>query len=137
MSTIHAYTADQNLQDAPHSDLRRARAAAANIIPTSTGAAKAVSKVYPAIGDRIMAVAFRVPTMTGSIIDLTVRVKKPASSAEDVNKIFAEAANGGMKGVLKFETDPIVSSDIVGSPYSSVFDSELTAVRDDFIRVVS
>lgn len=137
MSTIHAYTSDQNLQDAPHSDLRRARAAAENIIPTSTGAARAVSKVYPAIGDRIMAVAFRVPTITGSIIDLTVRVKKPASSADDVNKIFEEAANGAMKGVLKFETDPIVSSDIIGSPYSSVFDSELTAVRDDFIRVVS
>jgi len=128
MSTIHAYTADQNLQDAPHSDLRRARAAAENIIPTSTGAAKAVSKVYPAIGDRIMAVAFRVPTITGSIIDLTVRVKNPAS-AEDVNKIFAEAAEGVMKGVLKYETDPIVSSDIVGSPYSSIFKDEFSNSR--------
>jgi len=136
MSTIHAYTSDQNLQDAPHKDLRRARAAAENIIPTSTGAAKAVSKVYPPIGDKIMAVAFRVPTLTGSIIDLTVRVKNPAS-AEEVNKVFAEAADGDLKGVLKYETDPIVSSDIIGSPYSSIFDSELTTARDDFIRVVS
>lgn len=136
MSTIHAYTADQNLQDAPHSDLRRARAAAQNIVPTSTGAAKAVSLVYPPIGNKIMAVAFRVPTLTGSIIDLTVKVNKNAS-ADEVNAIFKKAAEGNMKGILKYETDPIVSSDIIGSTYSSVFDSLLTTCDDDFIRVVS
>ncbi len=136
MSTIHAYTADQNLQDAPHSDLRRARAAAQNIVPTSTGAAKAVGLVYPAIGNKIMAMSFRVPTLTGSLIDLTVKVKKSAT-IEEVNKVFEEAASGDMKGILKYETDPIVSSDIIGSPYSSILDSELTNCDGDFVRVVS
>jgi len=136
MSTIHAYTADQNIQDAPHKDLRRARAAAQNIVPTSTGAAKAVSQVYPAIGDKIMAMAYRVPVITGSIIDITVKVEKSAT-AEEVNKIFKAAANGDMKGILKYETEPIVSSDIIGSTYSSVFDAELTTCDGDFIRVVS
>ncbi|WP_236976397.1 type I glyceraldehyde-3-phosphate dehydrogenase [Membranihabitans maritimus] len=136
MSTIHAYTSDQNIQDAPHGDLRRARAAAQNIVPTSTGAAKAVRLVYPKIGDKIMAMAFRVPTITGSIVDLTVKVEKK-TSAEEVNEIFKKQAEGPMKGILKFETDPIVSSDIVGSTYSSIFDSELTTVDDEFVRVVS
>ncbi|MBY5957330.1 type I glyceraldehyde-3-phosphate dehydrogenase [Membranicola marinus] len=136
MSTIHAYTADQNIQDAPHKDLRRARAAAQNIVPTSTGAAKAVRLVYPAIGDKIMAMAYRVPTLTGSLIDMTVKVEKPAT-AEEVNAIFKKASEGDMKGILKYETDPIVSSDIIGSPYSSIFDVELTTCDDDFIRVVS
>lgn len=136
MSTIHAYTADQNLQDAPHKDLRRARAAAQNIVPTSTGAAKAVRLVYPAIEDKIMAMAYRVPTITGSIIDITVKVNKPAT-AEEVNSVFKKAAMGDMKGILKYETDPIVSSDIIGSTFSSIYDVELTTCDDDFIRVVS
>lgn|SRR5690554_3619634 len=136
MSTIHAYTADQNLQDAPHKDLRRARAAAQNIVPTSTGAAKAVREVYPSIGDKIMAMSYRVPTLTGSIIDLAVKVKK-STTAEEVNNIFKNAAEGDLKGILKYETDPIVSSDVVGSPYSSIFDAELTTCDNDFIRVVS
>lgn len=136
MSTIHAYTADQRLQDAPHKDLRRARAAAQNIVPTSTGAAKAVGLVYPAIGNKIMALSYRVPTITGSIIDMAVKVEKPAT-AEQVNEVFKKAAEGGMKGILKYETDPIVSTDIVGSSYSSIFDSELTTCDNDFIRVVS
>lgn len=136
MSTIHAYTADQNLQDAPHKDLRRARAAAQNIVPTSTGAAKAVREVYPSIGNKIMAMSYRVPTITGSIIDLSVKVKK-ATNADEVNDIFKNAALGDLKGILKYETDPIVSSDIIGSSYSSVFDAELTTVEGDFVRVVS
>ncbi|HLT93003.1 MAG TPA: type I glyceraldehyde-3-phosphate dehydrogenase [Membranihabitans sp.] len=136
MSTIHAYTADQNLQDAPHKDLRRARAAAQNIVPTSTGAAKAVREVYPSIGNKIMAMSYRVPTITGSIIDLSVKVQKPAT-ADQVNEIFRNAAEGALKGILKFETDPIVSSDIIGSTYSSIFDAELTSCDGDFIRVVS
>ncbi|HZH55000.1 MAG TPA: type I glyceraldehyde-3-phosphate dehydrogenase [Sphingobacteriaceae bacterium] len=136
MSTIHAYTADQNLQDAPHKDLRRARAAAQNIVPTSTGAAKAVREVYPSIGDKIMAMSYRVPTLTGSIIDLAVKVKK-STTAEEVNNIFKNAAEGDLKGILKYETDPIVSSDVVRSPYSSIFDAELTTCDNDFIRVVS
>lgn len=136
MSTIHAYTADQNLQDAPHKDLRRARAAAQNIVPTSTGAAKAVREVYPSIGDKIMAMSYRVPTLTGSIIDLAVKVKK-STTAEEVNNIFKNAAEGDLQGILKYETDPIVSSDVVGSPYSSIFDAELTTCDNDFIRVVS
>ncbi len=136
MSTIHAYTADQNLQDGPHKDLRRARAAAQNIVPTSTGAAKAVREVYPAIGNKIMAIAYRVPTLTGSIIDLSVRVNKE-TSVEEVNNIFKNAAANELKGILKYETDPIVSSDIVGSTYSSVFDSELTSCDGDFVHVVS
>lgn len=136
MSTIHAYTADQNLQDAPHSDLRRARAAAQNIVPTSTGAAKAVRLVYPPIGNKIMAMSFRVPTLTGSLIDMTVKVKKSAT-VEAVNKVFKDAAEGALKGILKYETDPIVSSDIIGSPYSSILDSELTNCDGDIVRVVS
>lgn len=136
MSTIHAYTADQNLQDGPHKDLRRARAAAQNIVPTSTGAAKAVREVYPAIGNKIMAIAYRVPTLTGSIIDLSVRVNK-ATTVEEVNSVFKNAAANELKGILKYETDPIVSSDIVGSTYSSVFDSELTSCDGDFVHVVS
>lgn len=136
MSTIHAYTADQSIQDAPHKDLRRARAAAQNIVPTSTGAAKAVRQVYPAIGDKVMAMAYRVPTITGSLIDITVKVEKSAT-ADEVNSVFKSASEGEMMGILKYETDPIVSSDIIGSPYSSIFDSELTNCDGDFIRVVS
>ncbi|GAA5220603.1 type I glyceraldehyde-3-phosphate dehydrogenase [Membranihabitans marinus] len=136
MSTIHAYTSDQSIQDAPHKDLRRARAAAQNIVPTSTGAAKAVGLVYPNIGDKIMAMSFRVPTITGSIVDLTVKVSKP-TTADAVNAEFKKLAETSLKGILKYEEAPIVSSDIVGSKYSSIFDKELTTADGDFIRVVS
>lgn len=136
MSTIHAYTSDQSIQDAPHKDLRRARAAAQNIVPTSTGAAKAVGLVYPNIGDKIMAMSFRVPTITGSIVDLTVKVSKP-TTADAVNAEFKKLAETSLKGILKYEEAPIVSSDIVGSKYSSIFDKELTTAEGDFIRVVS
>lgn len=136
MSTIHAYTSDQSIQDAPHKDLRRARAAAQNIVPTSTGAAKAVQLVYPKIGNKIMAMSFRVPTITGSIVDLTVKVAKP-TTAEAVNAEFKKLAETSLKGILKYEEAPIVSSDIVGSTYSSIFDQDLTTVDGEFIRVVS
>lgn len=137
MSTIHAYTQDQKLQDSPHSDLRRARAAALNIIPTSTGAAKAVSLVYPPIGDKISAVAMRVPTITGSLVDLTLIVETAPANAEEVNAKIKAAADGDMKGVLEYSTDPLVSSDVIGNKHSSIFDSELTQVKGNVIRIVT
>ncbi|MBP7183984.1 MAG: type I glyceraldehyde-3-phosphate dehydrogenase [Saprospiraceae bacterium] len=138
MSTIHAYTQDQRLQDSPHSDLRRARAAAQNIVPTSTGAAKAVSLVYPPVGDKISAIAMRVPTITGSLVDLTVLVEHAPENADAVNAKVKEAANSDvMKGILKYSTDPLVSSDVIGDKHSSVFDSELTIVRGNMVRIVT
>jgi glyceraldehyde 3-phosphate dehydrogenase len=136
MSTIHAYTADQNLQDAPHKDLRRARAAAQNIVPTSTGAAKAVKLVYPPIGNKISAIAMRVPTITGSLVDLTALVEK-STTAEEVNALMKAAAEGPMKGILKYCTDPIVSSDVIGDKHSSVFDAQLTMVEGKLVRIVT
>jgi len=136
MTTTHAYTSDQRIQDAPHSDLRRARAAAFNIVPTSTGAATAVSKVYPAVEGKLSAMALRVPVITGSLIELNVLIEKK-TTADAVNRKFASAAKGAMKGILQYETAPIVSSDIVGNPYSSIFDSQLTEVNGQLLKVVS
>ncbi len=136
MTTIHAYTADQRIQDAPHSDLRRARAAAFNIVPTSTGAAKAVGKVYPSVDGKLFAIAVRVPVITGSMIELNVVVDKVAT-AEEVNAKFKEAAEGPMAGVLQYTTDPLVSSDIVRNPHSSILDSLMTDVNQNMIKVVS
>jgi glyceraldehyde 3-phosphate dehydrogenase len=136
MTTIHAYTADQNIQDAPHSDLRRARAAAYNIVPTSTGAAKAVKLVYPKIGNKISAIAVRVPVVTGSMIELNVVLEKSAS-VEDVNGVFKAAAEGAMKGILQYTEDPIVSSDIVRNNHSSIFDAGMTQVNGNMLKVVS
>ena len=137
MTTTHAYTADQRIQDAPHSDLRRARAAAYNIVPTSTGAAKAVKLVYPEIGNKISAIAVRVPVITGSMVELNVMVDK-STSVEEVNAKFKEAAEGAMHGVLQYATDPLVSSDIVRNTHSSIFDSLMTDVtQGNFIKVVS
>ena len=136
MTTTHAYTADQNIQDSPHKDLRRARAAAFNIVPTSTGAATAVGKVYPNVKGKLSAMAVRVPVITGSLIELNVVVEKEVS-AETINKKFKSAARGKMKGVLEFSDVPLVSSDIVGSPFSSVFDSLLTESSGKMIKVVS
>ena len=130
MTTIHAYTSDQHLLDGPHKDLRRARAAALNIIPTSTGAAKALGLVIPELEGRLNGFAVRVPTPTGSLVDLTVEVERP-TTREEVNAAFASAAGEGpLKGILAYTEDPIVSSDIVGSSYSSIFDAGLTAVID-------
>ncbi len=136
MTTTHAYTADQRIQDAPHSDLRRARAAAFNIVPTSTGAAKAVAKVYPAVAGKIDGVALRVPVITGSLTELTCIIDKDAT-AEDVNKAFQEAANGALKGILEYATAPLVSSDIIGNEHSSIFDSQLTNVYGKIVKVFS
>jgi glyceraldehyde 3-phosphate dehydrogenase len=130
MTTIHAYTSDQHLLDGPHSDLRRARAAALNIIPTSTGAAKALGLVIPELEGRLNGFAVRVPTPTGSLVDLTIEAERPTSRAE-INAAFASAADEGpLRGILSYTEDPIVSSDIVGSSYSSIFDAGLTAVID-------
>jgi glyceraldehyde 3-phosphate dehydrogenase len=130
MTTIHAYTSDQNLLDGPHKDMRRARAAAINLVPTSTGAAKALGLVIPELQGRLHGFAVRVPTATGSIVDLTVEAER-ATSAEEVNRAFRERADTGeLSGILFYSEDPLVSSDIVGSPYSAVFDAPLTSVID-------
>ena len=137
MTTTHAYTSDQRIQDAPHSDLRRARAAAYNIVPTSTGAAIAVGKVVPSVAGKLSAIALRVPTVTGSLIELNVLVNK-ATTKEEINAKFKELSEGAMKGILEYQVDPIVSSDIVRNPHSSIFDSLMTNVIDgNFVKVVS
>lgn len=135
MTTTHAYTADQNLQDAPHKDLRRSRAAALSIIPTSTGAAKAVGLVIPELNGKLDGFALRVPTPTGSITDLTVELKANVS-AQDVNAAMLQASQTYLKGILEYNTDPIVSMDIVGNRYSCIFDSDLTLSIDNMIKVV-
>ncbi|OBG97890.1 type I glyceraldehyde-3-phosphate dehydrogenase [Mycobacterium sp. E3247] len=136
MTTVHAYTQDQNLQDGPHKDLRRARAAALNIVPTSTGAAKAIGLVMPELKGKLDGYALRVPIPTGSVTDLTVELAKSAS-ADGINAVFKAAAEGRLKGILKYYDAPIVSSDIVTDPHSSIFDSGLTKVIDNQAKVVS
>ncbi|MCU1600741.1 MAG: gap [Frankiales bacterium] len=135
MTTIHAYTQDQNLQDAPHADLRRARAAALNLVPTSTGAAKAIGLVLPELKGKLDGYAVRVPIPTGSATDLTVELSREAS-AEEINAAVKAAAEGPMKGFLKYSTDPIVSSDIVTDPASCIFDAPLTKVIGNQAKVV-
>jgi glyceraldehyde 3-phosphate dehydrogenase len=129
MTTIHAYTNDQRILDLPHSDLRRARAAAVNLIPTSTGAAKAIGLVLPALKGKLDGIAVRAPVMDGSLVDLVCRVKKPTDAAA-INASMERAASGPLKGVLEYCTDPIVSSDVIGNPASSIFDALSTSVLD-------
>jgi glyceraldehyde 3-phosphate dehydrogenase len=137
MTTIHAYTNDQRVADTPHSDLRRARAAAENIIPTSTGAAKAIGQVLPELDGKLDGMAMRVPVPDGSIVDLVVQVSRDVT-VEEVNAAMKAAAEGDMKGILEYTEDPIVSSDIVGNPASSIFDSGLTKViNGKTVKVVS
>ncbi|MFP5364364.1 MAG: type I glyceraldehyde-3-phosphate dehydrogenase [Thermoleophilia bacterium] len=137
MTTIHAYTADQNLQDGPHKDLRRARAAAMNLVPTSTGAAKAVGLVLPELNGRLHGFAVRAPVPTGSVVDLTF-VSTRETTVEEVNGAFAEAAGAELEGILQYTEDPIVSSDIVGNPHSSIVDGGLTSVMGGtLVKVVS
>lgn len=136
MTTIHAYTQDQNLQDGPHKDLRRARAAAVNIVPTSTGAAKAIGLVLPDLNGKLDGYSLRVPIPTGSITDLTADLAKKAG-VDEINAAFKAAAEGPLKGILKYSVDPIVSSDIVTDPHSSIFDAPLTKVIDDQVKVYS
>ncbi|MCX2732436.1 type I glyceraldehyde-3-phosphate dehydrogenase [Saccharopolyspora sp. NFXS83] len=136
MTTVHAYTADQNLQDGPHKDLRRARGAAINVVPTSTGAAKAIGLVLPELNGKLDGYAMRVPVPTGSVTDLTATVGKE-TSAEEVNAAFrAAAGEGKLKGVLRYSEDPIVSSDIVTDPASTVFDAPLTKVLGNQVKIV-
>jgi glyceraldehyde 3-phosphate dehydrogenase len=138
MTTIHAYTADQNLLDGPHKDLRRARAAALNLVPTSTGAAKALGLVIPELAGRLNGYAVRVPTPTGSIVDLTIEAERGTSVAE-INGVFAGRAEAApLAGILAYSEDPLVSADIVKSPYSAIFDAPLTSVIDETqVKVVA
>ena len=137
MTTIHAYTVDQRLQDMPHKDLRRARAAAINLIPTSTGAAKAIGLVLPELKGKLNGIAVRAPVATGSVVDLVIQVSKE-TSAEEVNAAMKQAAEGPLEGILSYTEDPIVSTDIVGDPHSSIFDSGQTMVLDGtMIKVVA
>ncbi|MCI9128816.1 MAG: type I glyceraldehyde-3-phosphate dehydrogenase [Eggerthellaceae bacterium] len=139
MNTIHAYTNDQNILDLPHKDLRRARAAQMSIIPTTTGAARAVSLVLPELAGKLDGFATRVPTPDGSMVDLTVELEKKATS-DEINAAMKKAAEGPMKGILEYTEDPLVSIDIVGNPASSVFDSKLTQVlggEGDFVKCIS
>jgi glyceraldehyde 3-phosphate dehydrogenase len=135
MTTIHAYTQDQNLQDGPHSDLRRARAAAINVVPASTGAAKAIGLVLPELAGKLDGYALRVPVPTGSATDLTVTVSRD-TTAEEVNAALKAAADGALKAILSYTEDPIVSSDIVGDPSSCILDSGLTKVIGNLVKVV-
>jgi glyceraldehyde 3-phosphate dehydrogenase (phosphorylating) len=137
MTTIHAYTADQRLQDMPHKDYRRARAAAINLIPTSTGAAKAIGFVLPELQGKLNGMAIRAPVPTGSVVDLVCDVSRE-TSVEEVNAAMKEAAAGPLDGILRYTEDPIVSTDIAGDPHSSIFDSEQTSVVDGtFVKVFS
>jgi glyceraldehyde 3-phosphate dehydrogenase len=137
MTTVHAYTNDQQVLDMPHKDLRRARAAAYSIIPTTTGAARAVGKVLPALAGKLDGMAMRVPVIDGSVVDLVVELDK-ATTAADINAAVKKAANGPLKGILEYTEDPIVSCDIIGNPHSSVFDALSTTVMDgNFVKIVS
>ena len=136
MMTAHAYTADQNLQDGPHSDLRRARAAAINIVPASTGAAKAIGHVLPELNGKLSGSSYRVPVPTGSIVDLTIVTPTEGLTVDQVNEAYkAAAADGRLAGYLQYTEDPIVSSDIQGNPHSAIFDSELTNVSGNLVKV--
>jgi glyceraldehyde 3-phosphate dehydrogenase len=135
ISTVHSYTSDQRLHDAPHSDLRRARAAAVSIVPTSTGAAKALTKIFPKLEGKMGGSAFRVPVPDGSMTDLTLVVKNPPT-VEAINLAMKIASEGELKGILRYTEDPIVSIDIVGDSNSCIFDAELTSITGNLIKVV-
>lgn len=135
ITTVHSYTSDQRLHDAPHSDLRRARAAAVSIIPTSTGAAKALIKIFPQLTGKMDGNAYRVPVPDGSMTDLTLIVKNPPS-VEEINNAMKKAAEGSLKGILRYTEEPLVSIDIVGDPHSCIFDAELTSVTGNLIKIV-
>lgn len=135
LNTIHAYTGDQNLQDSPHKDLRRARAAAQNIVPTSTGAAKAAALIIPEMGGKFTSIAIRVPVITGSLIDLSIVVEKKPASIEEINKVFKDQSENKYKHYIEYSEAELVSSDIIGNIHSSIFDSRLTTMHDDMIRI--
>jgi glyceraldehyde 3-phosphate dehydrogenase len=135
MTTVHAYTSDQRLQDAPHSDLRRARAAAYSIIPTTTGAAKAVALVMPELKGKLDGYAMRVPTLTGSATDVAIELDREATK-EEINAAMKAAADGPLKGILEYSTEPLVSIDIVGNKHSCIFDSDLTAANGTLVKIM-
>lgn len=135
ITTIHSYTTDQSLHDQPHKDLRRARAAGQSIVPTTTGAAKALTKIFPDLSDVIGGCGIRVPVANGSLTDITINVEKP-TSIEAVNLIFKNAAENHLKGILEYTEDPIVSIDIVGSPHSCIFDAQMTSVIGNMVKIV-
>ncbi|MEJ7691705.1 type I glyceraldehyde-3-phosphate dehydrogenase [Daejeonella sp.] len=135
ITTVHSMTGDQNLHDAPHRDLRRARAASASIIPTTTGAAKAITNIFPHLDGKLGGAGIRVPVLNGSLTDFTC-ILKAVPSAEDINLAFRKASEGFLKGVLEYTSDPIVSVDILDNPHSCIFDSELTSVVGDLVKVV-
>lgn len=135
VSTIHSYTGDQRLHDAPHSDLRRSRAAALSIIPTTTGAAKAITKIFPSLDGKVGGCGIRVPVPDGSLTDITFIVKNPIA-VEKINQAFKEAANGNLKGIMEYTEDPIVSVDCIGNRHSVLFDAQLTSVIGNMIKVV-
>ena len=135
ITTVHSYTGDQRLHDAPHKDLRRARAAAVSMVPTTTGAAKAITRIFPELDGKLGGGGIRVPVPDGSITDITVRVKR-IPTAEELNAKFREAAQGPMKGILRYTEDPIVSVDIVDDPHSCIFDALLTSVVGDMVKVM-
>jgi len=135
ITTIHSYTTDQSLHDQPHKDLRRARAAGQSIVPTTTGAAKALTKIFPDLSDVIGGCGIRVPVANGSLTDITINVEKPTSISK-VNEIFKNAADYQLKGILEYTEDPIVSIDIVGNPHSCIFDSQMTSVIGNMVKIV-
>jgi len=135
VTTIHSYTGDQRLHDAPHKDLRRARAAAENIVPTTTGAAKAITRIFPHLKGKLGGAGIRVPVPDGSLTDFTCVVKNP-QSVETINQAFQQAAEGPLKGILAYTDEPIVSVDILGNPHSSIFDAQLTSVIGNMVKVV-
>jgi len=135
ITTIHSYTTDQSLHDQPHRDLRRARAAGQSIVPTTTGAAKALTKIFPDLAHVIGGCGIRVPVANGSLTDITINVKKP-TSIDKVNSIFKKAAASHLKGILEYTEDPIVSIDIVGNPHSCIFDSQMTSVIGNMVKIV-
>lgn len=135
ISTVHAYTGDQRLHDAPHSDLRRARAAANSIIPTTTGAASAIGEIFPHLQGKLDGTGIRVPVMDGSLTELTCYVEKPVS-VEEINAAFKKAADGYLKGILEYTDEPLVSCDIVGNPNSCIFDSSLTSVQGNLVQLI-
>jgi glyceraldehyde 3-phosphate dehydrogenase len=137
LTTVHAFTADQRLVDTPHKDFRRSRHATINIVPTSTGAARAIGQVIPALKGKLDGLAMRVPVPDGSVVDLTVELQQPVT-AEAVNAAMRQAAAGPLQGIMQYQVDPIVSSDIVGNSHSSIFDPALTQVIDDtFVKVIA
>jgi glyceraldehyde 3-phosphate dehydrogenase len=136
ITTIHSYTTDQRLHDAPHKDLRRARAAAVSIVPTTTGAAKAITKIFPELEGKMGGCGMRVPVPDGSITDMTFNMDRELT-VEEINKAFKEASQHELKGILDYTEDPIVSVDVIGSPYSAVFDADLTSTIGKMIKVVS